>query len=93
MNWPPLLRHLVTLIVGAFVAYGASQYSAAQREARLKTAEGKIEVLERNIVPRSEQDARWKAIEGSLKQIQTDVREGRNTQTEILLKLAQSPNR
>lgn len=86
-----LLRGAGVLSLSGFVAFAASTYRAGQseahRDARVTAVEQKITTIELQIVPRSEHEAHWRAMEDSQKDLKSDLREVRETQRQILLKL------
>lgn len=87
-----LFKLVATLAASAFIAYGAAQYRAGEAEARtdarITAAERKVQTLDENIVPRIEHEQHWKAMEDAQKELKTDLREVRETQKQILLKLS-----
>jgi hypothetical protein len=88
---PAVLRAVGLLSLSGVVAFSTSVYHAgsaeAVRDSRITAVEQKVTTLDENVVPRREHEAHWKAIEESQKSIQTDVREMRETEKQILLKL------
>jgi uncharacterized membrane-anchored protein len=82
------LRFLLTLALSAFVAYGAAQYRAGAAEQRAAQLAERVQTLEAQTVPRAETQARFDALDKSLAEIKQDVREGRETQKQILFRLS-----
>jgi hypothetical protein len=85
------LSFIAKLIFAGVMAYGVAQYRAgeseAQTDARIVAVEQKVTTIDSQIVPRREHEAHWKAIEEAQRVTQTDVREIRDTERQILLKL------
>jgi hypothetical protein len=87
-----LLKLVATLAASAFIAYGAAQYRAGESETRtdlrIGAVEQKAQALAVNVVPRVEHEAHWKAMEDAQRELKSDLREVRETNKQILLKLS-----
>jgi hypothetical protein len=86
-----LLKWAAPLICSAIVAYSTAQFRAGAQESatqlKISSLEQRFTALDSNVVPRKEDETHWQAIEELLKSQQTDLRELRSTQKEILLRL------
>lgn len=86
-----LVQWLAPLLASALVAYGTAQFRAGAQESstglKIQNLEGRFSQLSDSMVPRKEHEAHWQEIKDLLNSQQTDLRELRTTQKEILLRL------